>query len=164
MNTVLTILSHLGSTTAEWWAKEICCMQMLCWALLSIDAFTVSQFPPKMERIKWRQQQKSYIMHAPCGCGSRLGIWQCLSHVLVRLLFGPCVATADTRAPVWFFLAIQSMYAFICRRCSRFAQMWKEKKSQCVLEKTVTLLRTKSRKAPCTYQRPQGKGSMWWSY
>lgn len=103
MNTVLTILSHLGSTTAEWWAKEICCMQMLCWALLSVDAFTVSQFPPKMERIKWRQQQKSYIMHAPCGCRSRLGIWQCLSHVLVRLLFGPCVATADTRAPVWFF-------------------------------------------------------------
>lgn len=133
MNTVLTILSHLWSTTAEWWAKEICCMQMLCWALPSVDAFTVSQLPPKMERIKWRQQQKSYIMHAPCGCGTRLGIWQCLSHVLVRLLFGPCVAMADNHSPVCFFWQVNPCMHSFAEDVAGLRRRGKKKKSQSVL-------------------------------
>lgn len=48
------------------------------------------------QKKKRRHQQNPYIMPAPCGCESRLGIWQSLNHVLLRLLFVCVCATMCT--------------------------------------------------------------------
>ncbi len=81
----ITVL-HIVDPPPQCSELGISCIWTPCWALLSVDVFTVFQPPMKMEHENDDNNTKPYIMLAPCGRRSRLGIWQFLSHVLLRLL------------------------------------------------------------------------------